>query len=187
MNKTLFKSAFVELVKENDELFIRINNVINIPIESKQFIELLEIVDKENETTKFTQISKRHEILMNKDCILTERGLEIVHLIAKGYNNKEIADALEISLNTVKTHIKEIFKKLNVENRTQAALKINNEENHLMLKPALNVEYSLRKHFVNGKTPEDFIDMVALGVGIDKICAKFKISYIESLMSGKNF
>lgn len=54
---------------------------------------------------------------------LTEREVEILSLIAKGLSNNEISDKLFISLNTVKTHIKNIFQKMEVEDRTQAAMK----------------------------------------------------------------
>lgn len=49
--------------------------------------------------------------------LLTQRELEICDLIVKGYTNKEIAKRLFISINTVKIHIKNIYKKINVTNR----------------------------------------------------------------------
>jgi len=55
--------------------------------------------------------------------LLTEREREVLKLITEGKNNTEIADVLSISLNTVKTHLKNIFQKLDVEDRTGAALK----------------------------------------------------------------
>ena len=51
---------------------------------------------------------------------LTERELEILRLIDIGLSNREIAEALYISLNTVKTHTKSLYSKLNVHSRTQA-------------------------------------------------------------------
>lgn len=54
--------------------------------------------------------------------ILTPREVEILSMVALGAKNEEIADRLFISLNTVKTHIYNIFKKINVPNRLQAAL-----------------------------------------------------------------
>ena len=54
---------------------------------------------------------------------LSPRELEVLRLIADGMGNKEIAQALEISLSTVKTHVQEILERLRVSDRTQAAVK----------------------------------------------------------------
>jgi LuxR family maltose regulon positive regulatory protein len=51
---------------------------------------------------------------------LSERELELLRLIAEGLTNQEIAEALTVSLNTVKTHVRSIFGKLDVRNRTEA-------------------------------------------------------------------
>ena len=51
---------------------------------------------------------------------MSERELEVLHLIAAGLSNKDIAEKLFISLNTVKTHTKNINSKLNVNSRTKA-------------------------------------------------------------------
>jgi DNA-binding NarL/FixJ family response regulator len=53
---------------------------------------------------------------------LTPAERRVVEMIVKGASNKEIAAALSITENTVKTHLKNIFEKLNVEDRTQAAV-----------------------------------------------------------------
>lgn len=53
---------------------------------------------------------------------LTERELEVLRLIAEGKTNQEIADQLVIGIKTVKTHVSNILAKLNVEDRTQAAI-----------------------------------------------------------------
>jgi len=53
---------------------------------------------------------------------LTRRQRDVLTLIAEGKSNKLIADALKMSESTVKAHVKQIIKRLNVVNRTQAAL-----------------------------------------------------------------
>ena len=53
---------------------------------------------------------------------LTERELEILRLVAKGYSNLDIADALFLSEGTIRNYISAILSKLNVSDRTQAAL-----------------------------------------------------------------
>jgi DNA-binding NarL/FixJ family response regulator len=52
--------------------------------------------------------------------LLTERELEVFALMAEGATNAEIADRLYIAKGTVKTHVKNILRKLGVRNRTQA-------------------------------------------------------------------
>lgn len=52
---------------------------------------------------------------------LTEREIEVLKLVALGASNQQIAKELCITINTVKSHIKSILSKLQLENRTQAA------------------------------------------------------------------
>lgn len=54
--------------------------------------------------------------------IMTRRELEVLHLLADGLFNKEIAYKLCISEKTVKNHVSNIFKKIGVSDRTQAAV-----------------------------------------------------------------
>ena len=58
-----------------------------------------------------------------KEFRLTKRQLEVLDLISQGHPNKIIADYMDISEQTVKIHINQIFKELRVFNRTQAVLK----------------------------------------------------------------
>lgn len=64
------------------------------------------------------EIEKRLEILQ-----ITSREYDVLKLIVKGCSNQQIADALHISLSTVKTHISRIYSKLDVRRRTQLVQK----------------------------------------------------------------
>ena len=55
-----------------------------------------------------------------KDLGITKRELEILELIARGMSNREIAEKLFVSENTVKTHSSRLFDKLSAKRRTQA-------------------------------------------------------------------
>jgi DNA-binding NarL/FixJ family response regulator len=57
------------------------------------------------------------------DPTLTKRERDILLLIRLGKTNKEVAQELDVSVNTVKTHLKNLFAKLEVHNRTQATIK----------------------------------------------------------------
>lgn len=54
---------------------------------------------------------------------LTDREMEILTLLARGYQDKEIADQLFLSIKTVRTHLRSIYQKLHVRSRTEAVLR----------------------------------------------------------------
>lgn len=56
----------------------------------------------------------------NNGIQLTHKQQQVMHFLASGLSNKEIARKLELSPETIKTHLREIFTRMNVKNRTQA-------------------------------------------------------------------
>lgn len=64
-----------------------------------------------------------HPTPLKNTCGLSDREMEILHYVVKGSSNREIGIALFISEKTVKNHLSSIYRKLSVEDRTQAALK----------------------------------------------------------------
>jgi two-component system response regulator DevR len=59
--------------------------------------------------------------------LLSDTQTEIIRLIAAGLSNREIAVRVYLSENTVKSHVQEIFRKLDVDNRVEAALRASRE------------------------------------------------------------
>ncbi len=81
---------------------------------------------KTNETNESTLSSQKRTDYGAFD--LSKRESEIISLISKGFSNDEIATKLTISISTVKRHIYNIFKKLDVSSRTQLIMFVNTSE-----------------------------------------------------------
>ena len=79
-------------------------------------------VSREILTKAILENREKEETLNREPSLLTAREIEILTLIAAGTKNEEVAEKLCISPHTVRTHIYNIFKKINVPNRLQAAL-----------------------------------------------------------------
>ncbi|MFD2728817.1 response regulator [Enterococcus camelliae] len=77
------------------------------------------VVEPEVSSKLKNELSNRNFHLHDE---LTNREKEVLQLIANGKSNQEIADELYITLKTVKTHVSNILSKLEVEDRTQAAI-----------------------------------------------------------------
>lgn len=87
---------------------------------SKPKIETV-VVEKE------VYVNRNENFVLNTSLVsqleLSKRELEILGLLAQGHSNQEIAATLFVSLSTVKTHLQNLFEKLDVKRRTQAVEK----------------------------------------------------------------
>lgn len=87
----------------------------------------LDLYIKEIELLKNTSKSEQpntQELDSSLKDFLSEREFDVLTELSKGNTNKEIGETLFISVNTVKSHLKSIYEKLDVKNRTQAVKKI---------------------------------------------------------------
>jgi DNA-binding NarL/FixJ family response regulator len=64
----------------------------------------------------------RQETAQDENTILTARELDVVKLVAQGYDNKEIAAELYLAEGTVRNQISKILEKLELKDRTQLAV-----------------------------------------------------------------
>lgn len=88
----------------------------------EQHEQILELEASLKTNTHHHKIQDISEESGDNDFGLTRREIEVLRLIAEGYTNNEISGMLFISSHTVKSHMINIFNKLNVNDRTQAAV-----------------------------------------------------------------
>ena len=100
----------------DDVTAMRIDGVILKSETGERLVEALERIDR-GEPVGLGRAA-RHTSMT----VLTEREREVLALLACGASNREIARELYLSVDTVKTHVRHLFRKLEVANRTQAAL-----------------------------------------------------------------
>jgi DNA-binding NarL/FixJ family response regulator len=106
LSKNLASSNLIKAIKavQRGEVWVERNLMSKFFAEEQRNVSSMEDQDKKT-----------------KAC-LTEREQEVLSVLSKGLTNKEIADSLCISEKTVKTHLNNIFRKLNVTRRLQAIL-----------------------------------------------------------------
>lgn len=104
-------------------------------VENDYLVETIRGVAGDHETTKFTKTiptptaPKEHSLLFpeeNEKSLsghnLTDKETLIVSFVSMGIGNKEIAERVSITNNTLKTHLRKIYSKLGVSDRSQAAI-----------------------------------------------------------------
>ncbi|NHB92310.1 response regulator transcription factor [Photorhabdus cinerea] len=118
-NKYYYEFMLPNNIQDIAEIFIRQHNRIiagvsllrDTPFTPKDFNRLSTILP-------LIELATR-DLLPETPTILTAKEQEIINLVRAGASNKRIAQALNISLSTVKTHLRNIFVKTKVTNRTE--------------------------------------------------------------------
>jgi len=113
ISEAIRAGALGYLLKDSspDQLFQAIRNVAEGNLSLSQ-----------NMALKLMQELQRPPQPKSPESALTERELDVLKGIARGLSNQEIASELSISATTVRTHISNLFNKLDLTNRTQAAI-----------------------------------------------------------------
>jgi DNA-binding NarL/FixJ family response regulator len=96
--------------------FSTLEKALKVVLEGGQYIEPVLIPSLKDMIDK---AGKKHD---PDEQLLTRREMEILVMVSKGLYNKEIASNLNIKEKTVKNHMTNLFKKINVEDRIQAAV-----------------------------------------------------------------
>jgi LuxR family maltose regulon positive regulatory protein len=85
--------------------------------DSDTYLEMLLSIMEDEVPAAFQPVQSPYDLIP-----LTRRELDILHQMATGKSNQEIADELVLALNTVKKHVANVLSKLGVSNRTQAVM-----------------------------------------------------------------
>jgi DNA-binding NarL/FixJ family response regulator len=109
-NGYLLKEISVEEVAKAIRVVVRGQSLISPTMASKLLTEFNNLAKKAEERQQYPTPT------------LTTRELEVLKLVAKGMSNREIADALYISENTVKNHVRNILEKLHLHSRMEAVI-----------------------------------------------------------------
>jgi two-component system NarL family response regulator len=109
-NGYLLKEISVEEVAEAIRAVVQGQSLISPSMASKLLNEFNSLAKKAEERQQYPAPT------------LTSRELEVLKLVAKGMSNREIADGLFISENTVKNHVRNILEKLHLHSRMEAVI-----------------------------------------------------------------
>lgn len=142
MKAGAFKVLALFLRKYIKEKELPINDEVAY-FKNEQFVYKIKRTDYKTELfgykTNYTLYFQPQEVKRRQDifeiCIeigLSNREAEITYYISKGLSNQQIADRLYVSINTVKTHVKNIFNKLEVNNRIALINMIKQDEAKLI-------------------------------------------------------
>jgi two-component system NarL family response regulator len=124
-NGYLLKEISVDEVAEAIQAVVQGQSIISPSMASKLLNE-------------FNSLAKRAaEREQHPTPVLTARELEVLRLVARGNTNREVADQLFISENTVKNHVRNILEKLHLHSRMEAVM------------------YAVRKRLLDPHQPED--------------------------------
>ncbi len=106
----------------------KISGIIRADSDIKVFLKAITVVHNgevwiDNPTVK-SLLDRNVTRRATTSARLTEREMAIVKLVKEGYRNKEIANLLSISEQTVKAHLNRVFKKMNVTGRTELVARL---------------------------------------------------------------
>jgi DNA-binding CsgD family transcriptional regulator len=127
-NLKVLKSLNIDKVFEITENGVGEDSEVSLSLEGIEYSGIL--VKGEKSCVKFILSGILAGVSDRKNDLLSEREREVLVLVARGMTNRDIAKNLFLSEKTVKNHLNNIFKKIEVTDRTKAALyAINNNIN----------------------------------------------------------
>jgi DNA-binding NarL/FixJ family response regulator len=75
------------------------------------------------ERPRISLLNDEHWVYIRKQYCMSPRELQVARFVCEGFNNDEIAGALKIKQGTIKTHIRNIYRRIRVKNKIEMLLK----------------------------------------------------------------
>jgi DNA-binding NarL/FixJ family response regulator len=80
-------------------------------------------------------LNEKQWLYLKERYYMTTRELQVAILVCRGFNNKEIADALKIKKGTVKTHLRNLYRRVRVKSKTLLLLRFVDDMNRFYTPP----------------------------------------------------
>lgn len=103
----MFRNGYFCFHAEDEQALEELDLMVLHSVSQTAYLKLLDIMYKTS----------------GRERTLSGRELETINMIARGKSNQEVAQVMQVSVNTVNTHIKRIFEKLDVSDRVSAAMR----------------------------------------------------------------
>ncbi len=91
------------------------------------------------EHTRIALLGEEHWLCIKRQFHLSPRELQVAKLVCQGCNNEEIAADLKMKLGTVKTHIRNVYRRIQVSSKMEMLLKFVDSINKLSIKMAISL------------------------------------------------
>ncbi len=91
------------------------------------------------ERPKVSLLKEEHWVRIRKQYCISPRELQVAKLVCQGFNNDEIASSLKIRQGTIKTHIRNIYRRIRVKNRVEMLLRFVDDATQWPTKPEIGL------------------------------------------------
>jgi DNA-binding NarL/FixJ family response regulator len=86
---------------------------------------------------RISLLSDENWLYIRKQYYMSQRELQVAKLVCQGFNNEEIAGSLKVKQGTIKTHIRNIYRRIRVKNRVEMLLRFVDNTANLPTKPEI--------------------------------------------------
>jgi DNA-binding CsgD family transcriptional regulator len=88
---------------------------------------------------RISLLSEEHWLYIQKQYCMSLRELQVAKLVCQGFNNEEIASSLKIKQGTIKTHMRNIYRRTRVKNRIEMLLRFVDNAAKSLTKPEIDL------------------------------------------------